>query len=150
VETMEEHQIRVLTTSDLGRVAEIAEAKLNGHDLGILWKPPFRVDITAALRAGANELDVDVVNLWPNRLIGDDLLPSDCDWIAPQSPGNPLPPTHGSILARWPAWFLKNEPSPTGHVTFTPWKHWSKDDPLMESGLLGPVRIVAAARRVVK
>jgi hypothetical protein len=135
---------------DLGRVAVIAEAKLNGRDLGILWKPPFRVDITEALQAGANELTVNVVNLWPNRLIGDDMLPPDCDWIPPFHAGNPVPPTHGSVLARWPQWLLEGKPSPTGHVTFAAWKLWSKEDPLMESGLLGPVQIVTAARRVVK
>jgi len=134
---------------DLGNEAVIAEAKLNGHDLGILWKPPFRVDITKILRAGANELTVDVVNLWPNRLIGDDMLPPDCEWIPPQTSGNPLPITHGSILARWPEWILENKPSPTGHVTFATWKHWSKDDPLLISGLLGPVRIIPAVRRTV-
>jgi hypothetical protein len=134
---------------DLGRVAVIAEAKLNGYDLGILWKPPFRVEITDALRAGANELVVNVVNLWPNRLIGDDMLPPDCDWIPNFQPGNPVPPTHGSVLVRWPQWLLDGKPSPTGHVTFAAWKLWSKNDPLMESGLLGPVQIVPTARQVV-
>ena len=134
---------------DLGRVEVIAAAKLNGHDLGILWKPPFRVDVTEALKAGANELVVNVVNLWPNRLIGDDMLPPDCDWIPNYQPGNPVPPTHGWVLKKWPQWLLDGKPSPTGHVTFAAWKLWSKDDPLMESGLLGPVRIVATARRVV-
>jgi hypothetical protein len=135
---------------DLGRVAVIAEAKLNGHDLGILWKPPFRVDIAEALRPGANELIVNVVNLWPNRLIGDDMLPPDADWIPNYRPGNPVPPTHGWVLQDWPKWLLEGKPSPTGHVTFAAWKLWFKDDPLMESGLLGPVCIVPAARRVVR
>ena len=134
---------------DLGRVAVIAEASLNGHDLGILWKPPFRVDVTDALRAGINELTVKVINLWPNRLIGDDMLPPDADWSRYFAPGVPVPATHGSILERWPQWLLDGKPSPTGHLTFTSWKLWTKDDPLMESGLLGPVRIIASARRVV-
>ena len=135
---------------DLGRVAVIAEVKLNGHDLGILWKPPFRVEITSAVLSGANDLAVNVVNLWPNRLIGDDLLPPDEEWQPYFTPGVPVPPTHGSVLTRWPQWLLDGKPSPTGHVTFTSWKLWTKDDPLMESGLLGPVRIVPVARWGVK
>ena len=62
---------------DLGRVKEIAEVRLNGQDLGILWKSPFRVDITRAAKAGDNELEVRVTNLWPNRLIGDEQQPED-------------------------------------------------------------------------
>jgi hypothetical protein len=118
---------------DLGRVSVIAQAKLNGHDLGVLWKPPFSADVTEILHAGANELAVSVVNLWPNRLIGDEQLPSDCEWS-------------GAVLRQYPTWLLENKPRASGRVTFTTWKHWSKDDPLMESGLLGPVRIVARAR----
>jgi hypothetical protein len=60
---------------DLGQVREIAEVRLNGIDLGILWKPPFRVDITRAAKPGKNQLEVRITNLWPNRLIGDQLLP---------------------------------------------------------------------------
>ena len=57
---------------DLGQVHEIAEVRLNGQNLGILWKEPFRIDITKAARPGDNELEVRVTNLWPNRLIGDE------------------------------------------------------------------------------
>jgi hypothetical protein len=81
-------------------------------------------------------------------LIGSARTANACS-SSPQTPGNPLPVTHGSILARWPEWILKDKPSPTGHVPFATWKHWSKDDPLMTSGLLGPVRIIPAARRAV-
>ncbi len=122
---------------DLGRVCVIAQVKLNGRDLGILWKPPFSVDITDVLRAGANDLVVSVVNLWPNRLIGDDQLAGDCEW---------LPEHWGQVLGRYPQWLLENKPSPAGRIAFTVWKHWSKDDPLLESGLLGPVRIIARAK----
>lgn len=51
-----------------------------------------------------------------------------------------------NALAEWPKWFLENQPSPTGRLTFTTWKHWTKDDPLQESGLLGPVRIPTSVR----
>jgi hypothetical protein len=56
---------------DLGNVKNIAEVSVNGKRLGILWKTPFRVNVTGALRAGANALEVRVTNLWVNRLIGD-------------------------------------------------------------------------------
>jgi hypothetical protein len=56
---------------DLGKVHEIAEVAVNGQTEGIAWKPPYRVDITDAVKAGKNMLSIKVVNLWPNRLIGD-------------------------------------------------------------------------------
>ena len=62
---------------DLGNVHELAEVRVNGKSCGITWSPPFRVDITAALKPGANSLEVDVVNFWPNRIIGDASLPKE-------------------------------------------------------------------------
>jgi hypothetical protein len=56
---------------DLGDVKNIAEVSVNGKPLGILWRPPFRADATAALKPGANVLEIKVTNLWVNRLIGD-------------------------------------------------------------------------------
>ena len=56
---------------DLGGVEVIAQVKVNGHDCGILWHSPYVVDVTDQLRAGANDLEIRVVNLWPNRIIGD-------------------------------------------------------------------------------
>jgi hypothetical protein len=117
----------------------MAEVKLNGQDLGILWKPPFEVDITEAVKPGDNALEVRVVNLWPNRLIGDEQLPEDCQWrTGPSGFEGPL--------VEWPRWLLENKPSPTGRLTFTTWKHWTKDSSLLESGLLGPVRLLVAER----
>jgi len=60
---------------DLGRVATICEASLNGQPLGIGWKPPYQFDITRQLRSGPNELEVRVVNTWHNRLVADEKLP---------------------------------------------------------------------------
>jgi hypothetical protein len=62
---------------DFGDVREIASVRLNGQDLGIRWKRPFRVATGAAARPGWNELVVEVTNLWPNRLIGDESLPPE-------------------------------------------------------------------------
>jgi hypothetical protein len=62
---------------DLGQVHELAEVRLNGVDLGVLWTKPFRVNITSAIKTKGNKLEIDVVNLWPNRLIGDEFLPEN-------------------------------------------------------------------------
>ena len=59
----------------LGTVKETARVKLNGKDLGVVWCAPWRVEITGAVKPGGNALEIEVVNLWPNRLIGDAGLP---------------------------------------------------------------------------
>ena len=59
----------------LGDVSMLAEVRLNGNKLGVLWCPPFRVDITAAVKPAGNLLEVSVVNTWYNRLIKDLSLP---------------------------------------------------------------------------
>jgi hypothetical protein len=56
---------------DLGDVKNIADVSVNGKALGIVWKRPFRVDVTGVLKPGPNRLQVGVTNLWVNRLIGD-------------------------------------------------------------------------------
>ena len=89
---------------DLGEVKNLAQVRLNGKYLGVLWTKPFRVEITAAVKPAANVLEVDVVNLWPNRIIGDAALP------------------------------------PERRLTRTN-INYKKDDPLLESGLLGPVTL---------
>ena len=62
---------------DLGAVRELAEVKVNGQSCGIVWCPPWRVDVTDAVKPGANQLSIEVVNFWPNRLIGDASQPLD-------------------------------------------------------------------------
>ncbi|MDR3228126.1 MAG: discoidin domain-containing protein [Puniceicoccales bacterium] len=59
----------------LGDVSEIAAVRLNGRSLGTVWARPYQLDITSALRVGANELEIEVVNHWANRVIGDSSLP---------------------------------------------------------------------------
>ncbi|MDR1865327.1 MAG: glycosyl hydrolase [Bacteroidales bacterium] len=93
---------------DLGAVKNMARVKLNGVDLGVVWTPPLQVDITKAVKPDGNELEIETVNLWPNRLIGDEQLSGD------------------------------NAP----RYTFATFKHYSKESPLLPSGLLGPVTVV--------
>ena len=119
---------------DLGKVEVMARVALNGTDMGLLWKPPFLVDITDVARPGANALEVKVVNLWINRLIGDEQLPEDSQRNA------------NGTLKEWPQWVNDGKPSPTGRLTFTSWRLWKKGDALVPSGLLGPVKLLAAER----
>jgi len=123
---------------DLGKVAIIAEPRLNGRPLGTLWKPPFRVDVTDALNPGENRLEVAVVNLWANRMIGDEGRPEDSERNA------------NGTLKEWPDWLQEGQPNPAGRYTFTSWRLWKKDDALRESGLLGPVKLITTKRVKLK
>jgi len=98
----------------------MARVKLNGTDLGIVWRPPFRVDISKAVKSGENKLEVMVVNSWRNRLIGDSKLPKDkrLTWTN-------IKVLDRTISKRRPKWELE------------------------ESGLLGPVKIVSSVESVV-
>ena len=91
---------------DIGEVHGMARVRLNGHDLGGVWCAPWRVDMTREVQAKENRLEIDVANLWPNRLIGDKAL------------------------------------EPGQQVARTTWNPYNADSPLLESGLLGPVRIM--------
>jgi hypothetical protein len=118
---------------DLGQVDVMARVTLNGRDLGTLWKPPYRVDIAGAAQPGENRLEVDVTNLWINRMIGDEHLPEDSV-------------RKGGDIQAWPDWLLQDKPSPTGRYTFTTWRLWNKNSPLQESGLIGPVTLQFSRR----
>jgi hypothetical protein len=72
-------------TLNLGMVKDIAEVSVNGKALGTLWKEPYRVDITSALKSGENQLQIKVTNQWTNRLIGDRSAPPDKKVLTPSS-----------------------------------------------------------------
>ena len=110
---------------DLGKVNNIAKIWLNGKDLGVVWTSPWQVEITEAFRNGENQLKIEVTNLWPNRLIGDEQREND-----------------GIVNGQWPEWLLKGEKRPGDRFTFATSHPYRKDSPLFESGLLGPVRIL--------
>ena len=105
---------------DLGRLWAVGRVRLNGQSLGVLWRPPYRVDVTGAVRPGDNQLEVDVANTWSNRLIGDAQLPEEKR-------------------------FCQTNVTSSG----TPGRPW-KQIPLHESGLLGPVQLIPLATQTVR
>ena len=116
---------------DLGRVYVIASVRLNGKELGIFWKAPYEADITDAVRAGLNSLEIEVTNLWTNRLIGDALIPSPNE-----------PSSQGGMSGKMPGWYVRNEPKPDdGRVTYSAAKFYDGSEPLYDSGLEGPVSL---------
>ena len=118
---------------DLGEVRNISAVTLNGVNLGVLWKKPFRADVTAALLEGDNRLEVRVANDWFNRLIGDEQVADDTGANAKGE------------LAAWPDWVLKGSPRPEPRrMTLISRKQAVKETPLHPSGLLGPVTLFEA------
>jgi len=123
---------------DLGAVKNFAEVTLNGHALGILWKPPFLLDVSAWLKPGKNRLQVRVTNLWPNRIIGDEHYPPDEEW-------------NGEVIKSWPDWLAQGKPRPASpRITFTTWRVFNRDSPLYPSGLIGPVSIISVGSIPIK
>ncbi|MFY9362515.1 MAG: glycosylhydrolase-like jelly roll fold domain-containing protein, partial [Dysgonamonadaceae bacterium] len=109
----------------LGEVKNIARVKLNEKELGVVWTAPWQVEITDVLTEGENHLEIDVANLWINRLIGDEHYPDD-----------------GIKNGKWPEWLVNKTPRPTKRFTFSTYKFYTKDSPLVKSGLLGPVQLL--------
>lgn len=90
---------------DLNTVFNIATVKINGRQEEILWKYPFSLDISSFIKPGDNTIEIKIINLWPNRIIGDQYLPSDKRY------------THSNVIK------------------------FTKDYPLLPSGLIGPAVI---------
>jgi hypothetical protein len=114
----------------LGEVYNLAEVTLNGQNLGTLWTAPWSLDISKAVKEGDNQLQIKVVNLWPNRLIGDEKIPSD-----------------GIANRKWPEWLLQKQPRKSARTTFATYNFYKKDAPLLKSGLIGPVVILTEGRK---
>jgi hypothetical protein len=98
---------------DLGDLWAVARVLLNGEPVGIIWTPPYRVDLAKAARPGSNTLEIEVANTWANRIVGDTKLPEAQ---------------------------RRTRTNITG--TGTPRVAWA-DLPLRNSGLFGPVRLIS-------
>ena len=116
---------------DLGVVHDMARVRLNGKHLGVVWCAPWQVDITAALKTGDNQLEIEVANRWINRLIGD------------QQPADSKVRT-----VQFPSGLLGGKAYPAGRYTFETRSLrgglFKADSPLLSSGLLGPVTLRTA------
>lgn len=128
---------------NLGDVRNMAEVRVNGKAFPLLWKAPFGCDVLGALRAGDNQLEVVVTNLWPNRMIGDEQEPDDVEWAEPfrydYAPGKPIV---GCFMKAVPEWLRDGRPRPSqGRKAVYSFKFFTKDCPLLPSGLLGPVAL---------
>jgi len=109
----------------LGEVCNMAGIKINGHNLGVIWTAPWEIDITEFVVKGNNTLEIEVVNLWPNRLIGDENKPYD-----------------SVVDGTWPDWLINKTPRTSGRYGYVVWTLFEKNAPLLKSGLLGPVQII--------
>jgi len=120
---LDEAQAGGLVRLGLGQVGHVAEVCVNGRPLGVVWTAPWTVDLTGLVKAGENELEIDVTNVWVNRLIGDSRLPVE------------------KRLTRSNVRLFRETDKYRRFQGFSP------KDPLMPSGLLGPVRLEFGSRR---
>ena len=130
---------------DLGDVQVISEVFVNEKSLGVLWKPPYKIDVTDFLHKGKNSIQVKVANQWVNRLIGDQKLPDDCDWTT-----NTGSTAKGKGLLKVPDWVVNNTPRPSERKAFAGWQ-WPHlvEKEVLPSGLIGPVRLVVKVEKGV-
>ena len=123
---LDEDQAANVVQLGLGEVGHVAEVRLNGQPLGVVWSAPWTVDLTGLVKAGANELEIDVTNVWVNRLIGDAHLPAE------------------KRLTRSNVRLFRETDQYQRFQGFSP------KDPLLPSGLLGPVCLEFGTRREVR
>ncbi|NLX98368.1 MAG: hypothetical protein GXY83_19595 [Rhodopirellula sp.] len=123
---LDEAQARQPMRLELAEVGQIAAVRVNGKPLGVVWTSPWSVDLTGAVKPGNNDLEIDVTNVWVNRLIGDARLPED----------QRLTKTN-LLLHRGPA-------------KLRAFQGYTSEDPLMRSGLVGDVRLEFGEERIVE
>ena len=133
---------------DLGEVQVMAEVLVNDKNLGVLWKKPYSIDVTAAMRPGRNRVEIRVANLWLNRLIGDRQYPDDGEWTEDlvKTPGS------GEGLVKIPDWVINGTPRPSAQRrAFVTWR-WPgfEKRKLLRSGLIGPVKLITEVEAEVE
>lgn len=133
--------IRVVALS-LGDIRDqLARVRLNGVDLGVVWCAPTRVAVPDGLvKATGNRLEIEHTNVWANRLIGDEAYPPLVDWKRRTCLNRVI----GSSPRRYPDFLATGRlPEGTRRSTFSFWNYFTKDSPLVPSGLLGPVILMS-------
>lgn len=135
------HQKRLVL--DLGVVKNMAEVTVNNRKVATLWFPPFEIDITDFCIQGENVVKIAVTNLWPNRIIGDKYEPDDLNWGEVRTFTHVQPhQVIGRNLQTIPNWVINNTERPSkNRITFSTVDFFSKETPLLPSGLIGPVQI---------
>lgn len=125
---LDEVQAKGLVRLQLGEVKYVAEVRLNGKSLGVVWTDPWSVDLSGLVQAGKNELEIDVTNVWVNRLVGDARIPDEAKRLTKTN--------------------ARREPDYQGR--YARLRGYLSTDPLMPSGLLGPVRLEFGKRQEVR
>ena len=115
-----------LVKLSLGKVCYIAKVRVNGKDLGTVWTHPWTADLTGAVKPGENELEIQVANTWLNRLVGDAGLPKE------------KRRTNTNVVYE------------KGKRKLRAFQSFGSEDPLMPSGLMGPVGLEFGLRKKVE
>ena len=119
------------TYLNLGVVHDMARVKLNGKDLGVIWCAPWQVEVSDTLKDGENLLEIEVVNRWSNRMIGDK-QPADANVREVNGPPG----------------FLGGQKIKAGRYTFSTNDPYKVGSALLPSGLLGPVQIQSMLTKI--
>ncbi len=106
-------------------VNNIAAIRVNGEYVTTLWTSPWEADITEYVRKGNNEIEVEVANLWVNRIVRDMSIKEE----------NPDP-------WKWPQWLFNKEERNSGRLSYATFDHYRADSPLVSSGLIGKAEII--------
>jgi len=131
---------------DLGNVKDLAEITINGKNVVVLWHYPYVYDISNFIVSGKNSVEITITNTWANRLIGDEQFADDCEWgksvLFHRVNEFGVKPPVGKPLSVLPEWLIKGTERPSKErTTFSTWNYFTKENPLLESGLMGKVQL---------